>query len=541
MKKHHVVYVAVAIIVLLILAIFPKWVVDDAFISFRYAYNFINYGEFTYNIGENPVEGYTGILMPLGIALGLNLGITPKLMSHLIGILSFLVVLITLHNILTRFCSRSFIYLSMLFLFVTAPFIYTHVFSGLETLPFIALLLVSSLQLHTIISLRSSSFVHYSAIALSLFALSLCRPEGAIYTIIVMCILSGTALLRITSRRKFVISSLFFLILPGIFYFVWRWQYYGYLLPNTFYAKQDASFVYRSFSDLKFFCKEYLFLPAVFVVSTCMVYRDKTIAKHQQKQQFLKTNDLLTLGSLILFGIIIVVQYLRSNLGMDYSYRFYAPLYPIALVLFGWILSASYETARLIRQSKPLLHIAIILGLCVTLLIQVAFHMNWLLSKEMPFALNYKTRLAEMHHVVGRYIKKQLPDSEWLIVHNDAGVIPYYSELKTIDFGGLNDEFLAHNKKASIEDRVNYFFSKKPGAVVFTTYEWDQVNHGPEANAIISDPRFKEFKLVKKYNNTTGLKYYEFVFIKENLLEQNKVINLANKATAGDGKRYPIN
>jgi len=50
MKKHHVVYVAVAIIVLLILAIFPKWVVDDAFISFRYAYNFINYGEFTYNI-----------------------------------------------------------------------------------------------------------------------------------------------------------------------------------------------------------------------------------------------------------------------------------------------------------------------------------------------------------------------------------------------------------------------------------------------------------------------------------------------------------
>jgi hypothetical protein len=36
---------------------FPKWVVDDAFIIFRYAENLAETGQLTWNPGENPVEG----------------------------------------------------------------------------------------------------------------------------------------------------------------------------------------------------------------------------------------------------------------------------------------------------------------------------------------------------------------------------------------------------------------------------------------------------------------------------------------------------
>jgi len=534
MRKQHIPYAVVVTLVLLTLTVFPKWTVDDAYISFRYAENLVRHGEFTFNVGEDPVEGYTGVLLPLGIALALIIGIPPEPVSHLFGILSLFVALIAFYNILTRLCSPPSVRFSILFLFATAPFLYTHVFSGLETLPFTALLLTCSLQLHSLVNLRSASFLRHAAIALSLLALSLCRPEGAAYAAIVICVLSGTAALHITSRRPLIISFLFLLIFPGALYFIWRWQYYGYLLPNTFYAKQAASLSGSSLRDLVLFCRKYLFLPTLGVAATWISSLDETITHIHRKRQFLKRADLLTLGSLVSFSLVIVAQYLRSDLVMNFSYRFYTPLYPIALLFLGWILPPSFETTQLNSSTRPWTHATILLGLCVMLLAQMAYHTRLLFRTEIPLALGYKTRLSEMHRAAGLYLKHRVPDSEWLIVHVDAGAIPFYSGLKTVDFGHLNDKYLAHNKSASIEDRMNYFFSKKPGAVVFTTYEWNRVNHGHEATAIISDPRFEDYALVRKFGNTTGLKYYEFVFLRRDLLQQGEEIDIAQQPTAGD-------
>jgi hypothetical protein len=203
---------------------------------------------------------------------------------------------------------------------------------------------------------------------------------------------------------------------------------------------------------------------------------------------------------------------------MNFSYRFFVPLYPITLLSLVWFLFPIFGTRQLNLDAEPWQHRLILFGLCTIYFTQIAFHAIWLFKKEMPFAIGYATRLSEMHRPAGMYLKQRVPESEWLIVHFDAGAIPFYSELKTVDFGGLNDEYLAHNKSASIKDRLDYFFSKKPGAVVFTTYEWERVQHGHEANAIVSDPRFKIYELVRKFGNTTGKKYFEFVFIRHDLL-----------------------
>src|SRR3954465_2857630 len=40
---------------------FPRATVDDAFITYRYAENLARHGELTFNVGGNPVEGYTGV------------------------------------------------------------------------------------------------------------------------------------------------------------------------------------------------------------------------------------------------------------------------------------------------------------------------------------------------------------------------------------------------------------------------------------------------------------------------------------------------
>lgn len=220
---------------------------------------------------------------------------------------------------------------------------------------------------------------------------------------------------------------------------------------------------------------------------------------------------------------------------MNYSHRFYVPLYPVALLFLGWLLSASFETTRLNSHSRPWTHAAIMLVLCLALLTQTACHVTWLFRKEMPYASAYMTRQSEMHRPAGLYLRDRVPDSEWLIVHYDAGAIPYYSKLKTVDFGNLNDEFLAHNKLASQRsDRVNYFFSKQPGAVVFTSYKWNQISHGSEAATITSDPRFGQYALVRKYGNTAKKKYYQFVFLRRDLLEPGEEIGIDEQTIAGD-------
>lgn len=144
---------------------------------------------------------------------------------------------------------------------------------------------------------------------------------------------------------------------------------------------------------------------------------------------------------------------------------------------------------------------------------------------EFTFVLIHRTSNVEMNIQAGLYLKHRVPDSEWLVVHKDAGAISYYSGLRTVDFGAINDEYLAHNKNASLKERVNYFFLKNPGAVVFTTYEWNRVSHGTEAMAIISDPRFN-YKLVRKFGNSLGLQYYEIVFLRGDLLKKGEEMSL---------------
>ncbi|MGD1048590.1 MAG: hypothetical protein ABR899_07560, partial [Candidatus Krumholzibacteriaceae bacterium] len=66
MKTKLVLSVCIAIIGLAVAyaihstATSPRWVVDDSFILFRYADNLANHGELNWNLGEKPVEGYTG-------------------------------------------------------------------------------------------------------------------------------------------------------------------------------------------------------------------------------------------------------------------------------------------------------------------------------------------------------------------------------------------------------------------------------------------------------------------------------------------------
>jgi arabinofuranosyltransferase len=72
-----------------------RFVCDDAYISFRYAYNFAHHGELSYNRGER-VEGYTNFLWTLAIGLLMRVGVEPELSSQLLGATSGAAALVLL-------------------------------------------------------------------------------------------------------------------------------------------------------------------------------------------------------------------------------------------------------------------------------------------------------------------------------------------------------------------------------------------------------------------------------------------------------------
>ncbi len=208
-----------------------RYMSDDSFVAFRYARNFVDGLGLVYNAGER-VEGYTNFLWMMIIALGIKLGFDPVSYSSGLGIGFFILTLILFASLGWRFRNSGRHALLALPLTALALSLHrdicAHVTSGMETSLFTFLISTGFALLLVARSLRGQ------AAAGMIFVLAMmCRPDGVIF-------LGASALylLLVTAKPHrslgaFLAPSLF-IFLP---YWLWRWQYYGFFYPNTFYAK----------------------------------------------------------------------------------------------------------------------------------------------------------------------------------------------------------------------------------------------------------------------------------------------------------------
>ena len=139
------------------------------------------------------------------------------------------------------------------------------------------------------------------------------------------------------------------------------------------------------------------------------------------------------------------------------------------------------------------------------------------LKEELVFVGAQKQLQEQIHNRIGEVLREKIPGNEWIVAYMDAGAIPYFSKLKSIDFGALNDAVLARGNLSSNE-RIDYFFSKNPGAVVFTSMNPDKLDYGDEAEQIVKDARFKNYALFQKYLSPTPIfDFHEFVYLRKDL------------------------
>jgi arabinofuranosyltransferase len=228
--------------------IFRGFIVDDAFITFRYVRQWTHGNGLVYNIGDR-VEGYSNFLWILLLTPFDFLGIELVLAAKGLGILlSFLTLLVT-----WRFAQRfSIPDVASLLLAASSPFAAWSV-GGLETPLFTFLLAVSG---YTLVREEEEGRGWLSGFLFGLLALT--RPEGLLFALAAAAF-RGWRLYRLDSRpeRRDLLRLLGLIALVGP-YFWWRFTYYGYPLPNTVYAKsmglhprallEGLFYLYRSFA-----------------------------------------------------------------------------------------------------------------------------------------------------------------------------------------------------------------------------------------------------------------------------------------------------
>jgi arabinofuranosyltransferase len=258
-----------AAIILVVHSLAYNFVTDDAYISFVYARNFAEHGELSFNLGA-PVEGYTNFLWTVLLGALMVPGIPPEISSRVLGTACGIVTL----YLVTRMTARA--------LSATAPTPVPASETGLRHAPVTpwagvpALLLACSsgfacwssggleTQLFTMLVAGALDAVTEASLrrralrrAGALLALaSMTRPEGplvaavlgaawVVHRVLVHLHARRTGETQATAaaaaaaapgiRDELVAAALFLVLwLP---WFAWRWWYYGWPFPNTYYVK----------------------------------------------------------------------------------------------------------------------------------------------------------------------------------------------------------------------------------------------------------------------------------------------------------------
>ena len=204
---------------------------EDAFIGFRYVRNLVNGHGLTWNVGEPPVEGYTNflwlILLAGAMRLGIDVAVAAQALGTLIGGLTVILTAVAARMVYPPpggawLLPPALLALSGCFVAWTS--------SGMETPLFTCLLVVAFVRYARE---HAEPGPPWSALVLALAAMT--RPEGVL-------VFAVTLAHRVWWRgRSHGIREhlpwIATFALPFGVYFAWRYHYYGFLLPNTFYAK----------------------------------------------------------------------------------------------------------------------------------------------------------------------------------------------------------------------------------------------------------------------------------------------------------------
>jgi len=288
-----------------------------------------------------------------------------------------------------------------------------------------------------------------------------------------LALLDAFILLDGAGRRRLLITTVTLLLIPGLIYFLWRWHYFGYFLPNTFYVKNAGALLHlRYFPGIY---ELFRFMAPLFMLIGIGFLLDVP-------------GDAVKKLAILAPAIIFPWSYLLIDQLQNLGKRFQYPVYPIfllaaAMALGQLALRARFPELRrknlaiitagvagsifilfapfvaLERMTLMLLLIAILAGikflegresgvrashLALAFLATATALAVFNAQAGYRLANSFYPTVFDDREAIGKALEP-FADKGYTVVASEAGWIPYFSRWRAIDPFGLNDEYITHN------------------------------------------------------------------------------------------------
>ncbi len=462
-----------------------RFIQDDAYISFRYVSNFVDGNGLVFNIGEK-VEGYTNLLWVLLLSVFKGLGVSLENASQTFSVIFGLVTLLATYLLSSslrindieiakkerkhdkNIAEGYFDLIPVILMVFTASFIFWTV-SGMETTMFISF---SLLGLYYYVKNHHHHDSFDFKYPLFFLLATLTRPEGLYFFGLVMI---HKFVYSFVNHRSGCLKDFFSLsniktyliyIIPVIGYFAVRYSYYGYLFPNTYYAKTGLSSAYIN-SGLDYlgnFMSTYMIYGIIPALPLLLLKR--------KEMRFEVTLFYLVIISFFIYTVVAGGDVLKQN-------RFFLPVLPLIYILLAKWFTVLYLSIK-VKSGK-----GVAFGVIASIAAILCFYYYTSQREKLENDIASENGLVDKMKITGEWFRMKQEEMKrpMTLAATTIGAVSYFAgpNVNVIDLLGLTDEEIAHNPKIIPEISENeigwrernynadYVMSRKPDYVYFST------------------------------------------------------------------------
>jgi hypothetical protein len=404
---------------------------DDAYISYRYARNLADGVGLVWNPGEH-VEGYSNFLW-VGILAGLNkLGAdiveSGRWLGYALAIVAGLGAYVLSRDLLEGEAGRVAGLVAALLLAASGSWSLWAT-GGLEA-PLFAVLTLGAVLLHV----REREWRWPPASGVVWAFVSMTRPDGILLAGISLAfkLVDGVAAARgarahgMRAVREFAWLLVFVLSFAAIFgpYYLWRYDYYGWFFPNTYYAKVGTGLDQydRGVRYLMSFLEQtggWMLLIAPVAIAFAPLRRARA--------SYVFTLIVAWLGYVVYIGGDSLLRF-----------RFFAPILPLFFALItasvAALIAAAHIDVTVRQRTKEAIAGLAVLGALAFVLYPTVTDSTSIVGERRAVADRAE---------IGRWLREDTP-GDTVVAAVPVGAIAYESQRDIIDMLGINDEHIAH-------------------------------------------------------------------------------------------------
>ena len=480
--KHNYTYLILIFIIAYYLYLCNKvgFIQDDTYITLQYAKHFADGNGLVFNIGQR-VEGFTSLIWVLLLSftykLGFNIESVSQVLSMTFGAVNLVMSYFIFYEIAANANNKKtdaniikiFAVLSVLITSLSGTYYYWSV-SGMETSLFTMFFLIT-VYLYLKYYLNNRLNI---ALPILIFITSLIRPEGnLLFALVIVHLFLSTlfetkfsikqSLKKVFSKNRvegYVIFLVFFALIT-----LFRIIYFGYPLPNTFYAKTSFSIeqIKTGLDYFISFASDYLLYGVLLVAPLYLIrYKEKFVSI---------AFSLLSVWVFIIYTIFVGGDVLKQ-------YRFFVPVLPLINILFCLVF---YFVSTTLKDSERRTSLPMLLIIPLA----AAGFLNIINSSTVESSAKKEKNFVDMMKSNALWLKEQsrFSDHKITVAASTIGALAYFSDVNVLDMLGLTEPYIAHypEKIESIsgdnvgwkEKKYNaqYVLNRKPDYILFSTQE----------------------------------------------------------------------